>query len=145
MKSITKALMFVFSVGLLIGCSGEDKPSTPPATPPATTTPPELKLEEVVGLNECTDPQKKDLDPGRGPLALAGNNPNDVGGGLCINTRNDNMTAAEIQAAFERLRDTAVWGNRGSCKWTHQEGFIEQLWYCSPQNVAEEAQTGDGN
>ena len=141
MKRISQAIVLVFSVSLLIGCSEEDKPSTPPATPPATPTPPELELEEVVGLNECTDPQKKDLDPGHGPLALAGNNPNDVGGGLCVNTRDGNMTASEIQAAFERLRDTAVVANRGSCKWTYREGFIEQLWYCSPQNAAaEEAQ-----
>ncbi len=141
MKRIAQAIVLVFSVSLLIGCDEKDKPSTPPATP----TPPELKLEEVAGLNECTDPQKKDLDPGPG-LTLAGNNPNDVGGGLCVHVDEYGATEADIIKSFERLRDTAVRGNRGSCKWTYRDGFIEQLWYCSPQNVAEEgAQTGDDN
>ena len=132
MNSITTALALVFSVGLLTGCSGQKK---------APTTDPALELAGVVDLEECTEAQKRNLDPGPG-ITLAGNNPNDVGGGLCVHTDEDGAIENEIQTSFERLRDMAVRGNRGSCKWAHTEGSgqnaVQQLWYCSPLNVAEE-------
>ena len=107
MKSILTAGILVFSVSLLVGCGGGKK-----------STSPSLSLDDVPNLAECTLDQKMSLDT----EGIAGNKPSDVGGRQCVNTNHSTMTEAEILAEFEAIRDMAVAGGRGSCKWTDGSG-----------------------
>ena len=121
MKSIIVSLSLIFSVGLLIGCSGQKK---------AAVTDPALSLAEVADLAKCTNDQRDNLET----VGVDGNKPDDSD--FCVHVDDDNATESDIQDEFETLRDVAA-GSRSSCKWLYRRTSTQpkELWYCTPEEM----------